>query len=380
MRVLFFTKMDFALEGMSGIRQKIRAQAEAFREAGHETDLLYREGMFFRAERHHGETVSMALPKGPGKLAVYYRHMPERLGLAGYDAVFFRHHLATPPLLGFLKRYKQARPQGLTFMEFPTFPYVHEYVRPADRLKVWIDQWCARSFHRYVDYAVTVTPETSIYGMPVLVMGNGIPVAEIPFRPEPAPFKGELRLLGLANLQDWHGFDRLVEGIVRYRARAAADAPRIVLNVAGTGDELPRLQALVERYGLQDAVHFHGYRTGSALEELVASAHLGISTLALHRKQMEWASDLKSRAYCARGLPFVQAFRDEAFPEEKFPFVLRLPADESPVDIERLLAFYRSIRTEHPRFPLEMRQYAEQHLTWHAVMAPIWAAMNHWMA
>jgi glycosyltransferase involved in cell wall biosynthesis len=380
MRVLFFTKMDFALEGMSGIRQKIRAQVGAFREMGHETDLLFREGNAFKAETHHGETLSMPLPKGPGKLAVYYRHMPERLGLAGYDAVFFRHHLATPPLLGFLKRYKRTNPRGLAFMEFPTFPYVHEYVRPADRLKVWIDQWCARAFRRYVDYAVTVTPETSIYGMPVLVMGNGIPVADIPFRPEPAPFGDELRLLGLANLQDWHGFDRLVEGMARYRANAAAGAPRIVLDVAGQGDELPRLQALVERHGLLDTVRFHGYRTGAALEGLVQNAHLGISTLALHRKQMEWASDLKSRAYCARGLPFVQAFRDEAFPEEKFPFVLRLPADDSPVDIERLLRFYRDLRAEHPQFPLDMRRYAEQHLTWRAVMAPIWAAMNHWRA
>ncbi len=376
MRVLFFTKMDFALEGMSGIRQKIRAQVAAFREAGHETDLLYREGLFFKADLHSGETVSLPLPSGAGKLSVYYREMPQRLGLAGYDAIYYRHHLSTPALLGFFKRFKKANPKGLLLMEFPTFPYEHEYVRPLDRLKVWLDRWCARSFRQWVDYAVSVSPVDEIYGLPVLVVGNGISVRDTPFVAQPPALENELHLLGLANVQTWHGFDRLVEGLARYREQAPPGAPKVVFDIAGKGDELPRLQALVAKLGLQDSVVFHGHRSGKALEELMAGAHLGISTLALHRIRLEKGSVLKSRTYCANGLPFVQAFLDEAFPEDKFPFSLRIPADDSSVDIARLLDFYRIVRARYPEYPRDMRRYAEENLSWLAVMRPIWAAMN----
>jgi hypothetical protein len=108
----------------------------------------------------------------------------------------------------------------------------------------------------------------------------------------------------------------------------------------------------------------------------MAGAHLGISTLALHRIRLEKGSVLKSRTYCANGLPFVQAFLDEAFPEDKFPFSLRIPADDSPVDIARLLDFYRTVRARYPEYPRDMRRYAEENLSWLAVMRPIWAAMN----
>lgn len=368
MRVLFFTKMNFALQGMSGIRQKIWAQTEAFQTEGHETDLAFREGNIFKTVRHTGETVEIPLPAGPSKLAVYYREMPEKLGLAQYDVLYLRHHLAVPGMLGLMRRFKKANPKGLIFIEFPTFPYAYEYVKPVDRVKVWVDLWCARAFKRYADYMVSVTPQTEIYGVPALVIGNGISLNGIPFQERPPVLDGELRLLGLANVQRWHGFDRLIAGLATYRAQTPAI--RVTFDIAGKGDELPKLEAQVKALGLGEVVRFHGFLTGKALDELVANAHLAISSLGMHRIQMGAGSVLKSREYCARGKPFVYAFTDESLPEG-FPYACLLPANETPIEVPELLFFYQKLLAEHPNFSEAMRRFAAEKMSWQAVMRPV---------
>ena len=47
---------------------------------------------------------------------------------------------------------------------------------------------------------------------------------------------------------------------------------------------------------------------------------------------------LKNREYAARGIPFAYSETDGDF--HKIPYILKVPADERPIDIHRLIRFY----------------------------------------
>ena len=53
------------------------------------------------------------------------------------------------------------------------------------------------------------------------------------------------------------------------------------------------------------------------------------------------ASVLKAREYCAWGIPFIITCTDPDFSDD-FPFILRIPADETPVDLETVIEFAHS--------------------------------------
>jgi len=75
-------------------------------------------------------------------------------------------------------------------------------------------------------------------------------------------------------------------------------------------------------------------------DRVMASCTVGLSSLALHRKQMFEASPLKSRNYLALGLPLIQAYEDTDL-SERDGCVLELPNCEGSAleHTERIRAF-----------------------------------------
>ena len=88
--------------------------------------------------------------------------------------------------------------------------------------------------------------------------------------------------------------------------------------------------------------------------------------MASHRRGLKEASILKAREYCARGIPFIYGISDPDFPPD-FPYILRLPADESPIEIEDVLAFAKDVCAD-PDHPEKMRRYARENLDWSVKM------------
>jgi hypothetical protein len=171
----------------------------------------------------------------------------------------------------------------------------------------------------------------------------------------------------VANLSFWHGYDRVVAGLAAH-ARSGA-GPRVVFDIAGSGAEFARLRAQIDAHGLQDTVRFLGPVHGKDLDRLLMSAHVGISSIGMHRLDVD-TSNIKSREFCARGLPFCIAYPDRDFPAS-LPFVHQLPATDDPVDIPELLDWYRQLRRVNPVYTTTLRAYAEAYLTWDAKMAPV---------
>ena len=220
------------------------------------------------------------------------------------------------------------------------------------------------------DAIVGVTDEITHYQVihsgdsnkPHITIGNGINVASVSIRP-PLLYTGDsLDLLFIASdTNRWHGLDRIISGLVIFGGTS-----KVMLHIAGNGPELSVLKKLTNELNITDKVLFHGFATGKDLDHLFDTCHIAIGSLGLHRIGLNEASILKAREYCARGIPYIIGCSDPDFPDN-FPYILRIPADETPVDIEKIIGFAQNVYRD-PDFSQKMRAYAVENLDWSVKM------------
>jgi len=166
-----------------------------------------------------------------------------------------------------------------------------------------------------VSRELAVTPAFAGYRKPTCVIANGIDLNSFPQLPAPANYIPRLAFIGSPGYP-WHGVDKLVT--------LARLIPDIELDIIGYS-ELPSFEPLPENITL------HGYLALQEYQNVLASADAAISTLALHRKQMEEASPLKSRECLAFGLPLVLAYIDTDLDGLGCDFLLNIPNREDNI-------------------------------------------------
>ena len=192
-------------------------------------------------------------------------------------------------------------------------------------------------------------------------IGNGIDVAAIePRRGAPAWPAPCLHIIAVATIARWQGYDRLLHALRRFldRPGRAFDAH---VSIIGDGPDLAELRALAQRLDLDRAVTFTGTMTGELLRRLYENSHLAVSTLALHRKGLSQASELKAREYCAIGIPYIACGDDPDFTSE-LPFRLTVPNDEGTAE---LVQIFSDFDRHYSLFDAAaQRRFAEEHLDW----------------
>lgn len=184
------------------------------------------------------------------------------------------------------------------------------------------------------------------------VLANGIDLSTLRVRRRvPAWPAARLRLLGVANVSFWHGYDRVI--------RALVECPDVEFTIVGDGEALEDLKALAREQRVQDRVNFTGPAQGAALEEAYETHHVGIASLGLHRKGLRAASELKAREYCAVGMPFIASGRDLGIPDAA-PFRYTVSASERVDDVVQTLRTIAAGPTLPP--PVSLRHFAEERL------------------
>ncbi len=361
-KLLFYTKINFGNVANVGIKNKIVSQVKAFRNLGVEPHLFYFENDDFYLqgnETQFKETIKSKLHF----LWFLYFGCLNRINFKEYSYLYIRHFLTNPFFLIMLWRIKRQNPKLKIFLELPTYPYKFENNNLGfiSRVSQMIDSFCTIFFKYFVTQIVTFSADDSIFGIPTIKIDNGVEVEKYSAI-EPIHQKGkQIHLLGLANVQFWHGFDRLIEGIKNYQAENPKGV-EFIFHIVGKSDLIEILKLKVKALNLQSSVIFHGFLNGKELEKMFANCHVGISTLALHRIHLTHASPLKSREFTSRGLPFVLGHEDDGFPKD-YPFILKVANDDTPVKMEQIIAFIGKLAT-YPIYWITMNKYAKDNFTW----------------
>ena len=188
-------------------------------------------------------------------------------------------------------------------------------------------------------------------------IGNGIDTRNYEIRTPPIYSGDCLQLLFVAQVAPWHGIDRLIKGLHAYKGNT-----NIILNIVGEGSAVPELKELVFKLGLEKQVLFHGFRSGKELDKFFDECHIAVGSLGLHRIGFSESSTLKTREYCARGIPFIASTYDSDF-SKAFPYISWCKEDDSNIEISTILNFTEKAFNDKTH-SLKMNQYARTKLDW----------------
>jgi glycosyltransferase involved in cell wall biosynthesis len=193
----------------------------------------------------------------------------------------------------------------------------------------------------------------------IKMVANGIGVDKINKRKNDQSLACGFVMIAVGSLAVWHGFDRVVRGMATHRRFHPESVP-VRLFIVGEGEARLPWESLVADLGVADWVKFYGSRPGIELDELFDQAHVALASLGLYRKGLKMASDLKSREYCARGIPFVAAGDDLDF-SPALSFVHKVPNTNDEVSIQKILDWYNELEPAQIA-PDNIRSYAMKHL------------------
>ena len=180
----------------------------------------------------------------------------------------------------------------------------------------------------------------------------------------------ELNLIAVAQLADWHGYDRLLRALAEAN-KIGGFSYQINLTIVGDGEAFPSLKRLALELELKNVV-FTGRLTGNDLDNVFQNSHVGVSSLGLYRKGLNEASDLKTREYMARGLSIIAAGSDPDFVRNS-PFRFVISNDDG---ISDLLSFFKQLQHADLKKPQAICSYAKNHLSINSKLLRILSAIE----
>ncbi len=358
----------------NGISNKIICQLNAFRELGMEMNLCYHSFENSVHSRYVDEKIIKYYGKGLlakilkrteyTSVVNYVKREKIRYIYARYD------HNANPFTVSLFKKLKRL---GVRIdLEIPTYPYDSEYREQGlkFRAELFADKLFRRRLAKYIDRIITFSDYSVIFGVKTLKISNGIDFLSVKVRKPERKNDYAINLIGVADIHFWHGYDRLVSGMVNYYS----DHPsrRVIFHIVGGGckRELEKIRKIAESGGITPYVIFYGPKSGEELDNLFDLADFGIASLGRHRSGITRIRTLKTREYAARGIPFTCSEQDDDF--EGMPYVLKIPADESPADVSRIVEFC----TSNNFYPDQIRSSIEQTLSWKNQMSRVTEIFN----
>lgn len=92
---------------------------------------------------------------------------------------------------------------------------------------------------------------------------------------------------------------------------------------------------------MENYVILYGKKHGEELDKIFDKCDFGIGSLGRHRVGIKHIKTLKNREYAARGIAFTYSETDSDF--DDMPYVLKMPADETPVNISKIISFYQEL-------------------------------------
>jgi len=366
-----------------GYMDKIHGQIKGFTQLGFEVDLIcFDDQGKIILSQYSNQTVELyfkvtVLGISGKNLFIRRLHLLNKafqyIKEQKIDFLYLRYPRSEPLYLYFLLRLKKHYPNLLILSEIPTFPYDSEYnnsVSIKDRFVLLLDKITRQYLYKFIDRIISINYDKSIFGIPTISIDNGINVSN--YKAISAQYSSNfINLIGVANVSSRHGYDRILYGMQQYYYHTKSNHNYMVKFhiVGGTDPYIQKLYSITQELKLENYVIFHNPCQGQILDKLFDDSHIAIGILGAHRNGLDIMTPLKNREYCARGIPFIFSHNDPDFSNNS-KYCLHLSSDDTPVDINRIIDFYRYI-SQNNTIPEEMRLYANDKLSWSVKLEPV---------
>lgn len=369
MNILFLTYHGFSPN--NGISKKILYQVNALKSLGNNVHLCYMDENGSK-KRMIDDTV--IADYGSGRLS----KIKKRVDLNSILRFCFKNNIefvyirsnnnANPFTIWMIWRMQSAGMKVV--MEIPTYPYDNEYESQGLGKQILFDKLFRKWQASQLDAIVTFSNYDRIFGQQTIKISNGIDFDSIQIKSSIHDTKKSLSLIGVAEIHQWHGFDRLLRGLADYYSEHKDYL--VFFHLVGyffSRREENIFRQFVVDNGLSSYVIIHGKQHDNALDEIFELCDMGVGSLGRHRVGIKEIKTLKNREYAARGIPFIYSENDSDF--DNMPYVLKASADESPIDICSIIDFYQRLSLS----PKEIRE-SISHLSWKNQMNNVLIMVN----
>ncbi len=356
-KVLFIIFHGF--DPNNGISKKISYQANALKKCGLEVHLCYMDEHGTKKRIIDGNIIA---DYGNGFLSKI-RKRTEFRSISNYvetnqiDLVYIRsNHNANPFTISMVKRIKKTGSKVV--MEIPTYPYDSEYKAQGISNQIFQDKIFRNSLAKRLDAIVTFSGYEQIFGQRTIRISNGIDFDSVKMKTTINDTSKELNLIGVAEIHEWHGFDRLIKGLANFYAKPQDYVIKFhVIGYFFSSEVENEFKKIIFDNHMEKNVILYGKKHGEELDRIFDKCDFGIGSLGRHRVGIDKIKTLKNREYAARGIPFIYSETDEDFDNKEY--VLKVPADETPIDIKRIIDFYQHLTLS----PYEIRD-SIKNLSW----------------
>lgn len=340
-----------------GVKKKVKMQKEFFEQNGFKVDTLY-------LETNNKMKINKILIRLP-YISLYDRHS-YKLNVDVYDCIYIRKMKLDGQFIKFLKKIKSNNDKVRIIMELPTYPYDNEQPLSLKETPILIkDRYNRRKLFNYVDNIITYSKDKSIFNIPTIQASNVIDFNNInPITP--VNTNDKINLIAVASFSEWHGYDRILKGLkkYKYKYKNKTEKREILIHFVGTGKEINRYKEYVLENNLGEDVIFHGVQTGTQLEQIYNKSDIGLDAMGRHRSGVFYNSTLKGKEYGAKGLPIVSGVETELDKDLDYKYYMRVPSDDSPVDIERVISFFNTVYNDslnRIEIVKQIRKYTQDH-------------------
>lgn len=354
MRIAYLIGED--LSKHAGLKHKIDTQIQYWQSVGHEVYriqhyngiVIYPDGTESRVELNVFNNYALSKWQRLRRLSVQYRFAIKALKEIKPEVTYTRYLF---PTMNVAQMHSHA---GRLIIEINSDDHA-EYLQ-----KRWVTGFFNRLFRSRLlnkaDGLVFVTNELankssfSSFSPNRCVIGNGVEIDAFQFSDRTGNSRPQLVFIGSPG-QSWHGLDKI--GALIHAL------PEFNFHIIG-----PDRLACVKLWKQEPAnVVFHGYLANDEAQNIIKNMDVGISTLALHRKDMSEACPLKVRQYLAQGLPIIAASSDPDI-ESHQDFYLQIPNNQLNVSVslDEIRAFVTRV-TGDAKVRSEARRYARDFLS-----------------
>lgn len=352
----------------SGVTRKVFDQINAIRRGGIECEPM----LYSQPSSVLGLICSSLLPFPDGVV------WPDADSVKDADFIYIRRpRVTSKQLLEFMESYKRVNPNGLILYEMPTYPHDKEMMNPKMYMALLKDRHYRKHLHKYVDRIVDLSGTDEIFGVRTLHIKNGIDFERVSKKRPVPDIESRINIASAAYYYRHHAVERLIEGMREYYSKGGERD--ILLKIAGEGEEISRYRHLSKADELKGHIEFVGMLDQGQLDELYDSCSLALGSLGIHRVGLKTTSAIKSREYLAKGIPFVYSGGIDVFEEDPVDFCLKVPDNDSPIDVEEMVGFHDALYGDSPQTQIidAIRSYGMTHVSIDSVMGEVVAYIQN---
>ena len=330
--------IDYDLKSNSGVIQKIKQQAQQWKQKGHTVYFVSLKTMSVYDSGQNIIFQEKPLDVKFGRIGtainlLYNSYFTYKLfEKIEVDLIYMRYRLYMPFINDIFENYK-------VIMEINSDDIL-EY-KLHSQLTNMYNKLTRDLFLKNMDAFVSVSYELKkkfeYLNKPIEVIANGIDTTEYHVVPREANKVPVLVFIGTPS-QSWHGLDKI--------KMMAAHFKKYQFYIIGTNGK-----------DSQNMKYF-GYLSNEEATKIINQCDIGIGTLSLYKKGLTEASPLKTRQYLACGLPLIYAYNDIDIPDG-VEFGLKLENSEENLDYKKIEKFVQGV-FNNKNIRLEAREFAEE--------------------